>query len=633
MLAKRIRETFNKQPWADFVFPDTGLVFYAPLRGSIALSRGTGTPSFTRATVATVNDHEGKVRNVLSGEARFTGARRERNIVDATMPTESWNVATAVTTSRWFLVATEGSTATGFTDPNGGTAALQIVFNGGPNNTFAGRVAITRQRIFRWTVWIRTTNGTLQTRLSCTDTVAWASSTISPTLVLDTTWRRYSLLIDGTGFAAGTNVDFNIGAEGKEGFIQPAGTIQIAFPMIQDVTGRANQNPSEYVSVGVLASPFHGAGVDGVKYFEFENGNTVAANVVTGAVGASIPVATLKGYLSEGASSLALAAVATGPFAAGYTAVSTPTRVADAVRVGDFTLDEIGDDDAATLEGYTRVVAFTGDGQKSISVLWNPGTSTSTVVRVRDTTAVADRLLVAITHSSGVPTVTATTGTQERAPEALGNGVYRLFFLTAAVTALNTNQLEIYPATTAALAVANTGTVRLGGVQAENALFASSIATAARNADVLTYTGTGINIAASGATVYCEDYRYNASGSAHLSVSVNDGTVNERVQLYVSAASGHVATVVDGGLLEANIIGGAHAINTAYKRAARFAVNNVASYVNATQIGTDALATMPTTNQVHVGHELAAFAANGNVRDVRIWNRSLNDLTLQVMTR
>jgi len=50
---------------------------------------------------------------------------------------------------------------------------------------------------------------------------------------------------------------------------------------------QANQNPSEYVSVGVLAAyPYHGSGVDGVKNFNYQNGNTVGTNTIGAAGGA-----------------------------------------------------------------------------------------------------------------------------------------------------------------------------------------------------------------------------------------------------------------------------------------------------------------------------------------------------------
>ena len=68
---------------------------------------------------------------------------------------------------------------------------------------------------------------------------------------------------------------------------------------VEQVTGQSNKNPSEYVSVRVLSAPYHGAGVDGVKYFTTENGNTVSSNVVTEATGSAIPEATLKGARIE----------------------------------------------------------------------------------------------------------------------------------------------------------------------------------------------------------------------------------------------------------------------------------------------------------------------------------------------
>lgn len=69
---------------------------------------------------------------------------------------------------------------------------------------------------------------------------------------------------------------------------------------VEDVSGQSNPNPSEYVSNG--AGEDHGCGknVDGVKYFPYENGNTVDANgVVTEAQGAAISGVA---YLNEAAS-------------------------------------------------------------------------------------------------------------------------------------------------------------------------------------------------------------------------------------------------------------------------------------------------------------------------------------------
>ena len=64
--------------------------------------------------------------------------------------------------------------------------------------------------------------------------------------------------------------------------------ISICRMQLEDVTGQSVQTPSEYVSTNVLNStPYHGANVDGVKYFD------------TDINGIAIPENTLKGFLCE----------------------------------------------------------------------------------------------------------------------------------------------------------------------------------------------------------------------------------------------------------------------------------------------------------------------------------------------
>lgn len=182
-------------------------------------------------------------------------------------------------------------------------------------------------------------------------------------------------------------------------------------------------------------------------------------------------------------------------FGTTWAAVGTPTRSAAAAVCGVVSLDLIGDDDGGALEGYTQTVTFTGDAVKAVSCLIRQGTSTSTVIRLRDTSAGADRLLAAVTWSGGLPVVTMTTGTglgYQTLVDASSSSVFQLWFATSAVTAANTNSLQVYPATNAALATASTGNVYAGGVQAENALGPSSYiptttATVARATDSLVF--------------------------------------------------------------------------------------------------------------------------------------------------
>lgn len=160
-------------------------------------------------------------------------------------------------------------------------------------------------------------------------------------------------------------------------------------------------------------------------------------------------------------------------FGTTWVAAGTPTRVAASHTASGVTLDLIGDDDAAAREYYAQTIGFTGDAVKAVSVFVKQGTSTSVVVRIRDTTAGADRLLAAITWNGAVPVITMTTGTSFGSV-AYADGVYRILLATASVTAANTNELQVNPATNAALSNAAVGTVYAGGVMVEDAIFPSS---------------------------------------------------------------------------------------------------------------------------------------------------------------
>lgn len=200
--------------------------------GSIIPARGSVSPTFTRATVAFVEDWESLLKSCLSGEARFRGMRRVRNLC----PTPSTSIAVSgnktITVGVGTFVFSMGAEATG---------TCLITFTG----TATGSTGTL------------TANATKRTATTLTIT---GGGTIIATCTV----------------AAAADVQF------------------------EEVTGQSNTNPSEYVSVGVLSSPYHGANVDGVKYFTTQNGNTVAANVVTEAVGAALTNMP-RGFYREGA--------------------------------------------------------------------------------------------------------------------------------------------------------------------------------------------------------------------------------------------------------------------------------------------------------------------------------------------
>jgi hypothetical protein len=386
--------------------------------------------------------------------------------------------------------------------------------------------------------------------------------------------------------------------------------------------------PGDYFPVGNVY-PFHGACVDGVQYLEHQNGNTVASNVVTEAAGATLT--TCKGQLDE--TSSANLVLQASNFGTTWAAVGTPTRTAAAKYCGSIALDLIGDDDGAALEGYTQTVTFTGNADKSVSFLVAPDTSTSTAVRLRDTTAGADRLLGVVTWSSGTPTFTPTTGTQERAPKQLANGCWRIFCKAAGVVAANTNSLQFYPATDAALAVGATGRVYIGGVQAENATTASShipttTATVTRNADAGSYPAAG-NVSASGGTLFVEYEIERESSGDHYLAEIGDGTLNERLALFVNATDKKlIAYVVDGGGQQCRLELGVVAIGDRGKVAFRWAENDFAAVMTGGTVKTDASGTVPTMTTIYPGRASSGGFANGPTKNLRISQQLLSNAEL-----
>lgn len=186
--------------------------------------------------------------------------------------------------------------------------------------------------------------------------------------------------------------------------------------------------------------------------------------------------------------------------------------------LGTATAYLVDDNSAAAAENVSITPTFTTDGvSKAVSLFVKAGTSAASFVRMRDTTAGAERLGLNIAWSNGVPTATASMGTH-LATVRHRDGWYRIMARTTAVTVANTNTLLLYPAATSALFATPTGTCLFWGVQAENALNPTSYiptagGTDARTTDALTFPFVG---RAQSLTVYC---RYIQNGTLPFNAS------------------------------------------------------------------------------------------------------------------
>lgn len=162
--------------------------FYWPLRGSIALQNGSGTPTFTRSTAKWMFNDEGNLIKLPSGAIEMRGYRPVVNMLASTE-----------------VLATQGVTTEAKT--------YTISFYGTGTIAFSG---------------------------------AYAGSNLVGTGVSNRVQRTFTA-------TAGT--------------LTLTVTGSCAQAQLEDVTGQANQVASEYVSKDAIPAPYHGAGVDGVKYF------------------------------------------------------------------------------------------------------------------------------------------------------------------------------------------------------------------------------------------------------------------------------------------------------------------------------------------------------------------------------
>jgi len=115
------------------------------------------------------------------------------------------------------------------------------------------------------------------------------------TVILSGNWQRFSPPVF-SGLASNANLRLIIhgGLSGT-----PATACDLKDVQAEEVTGFTNQNPGEYVSVGVLSTPYHGYGADGINFYNTKNGNTVSSGIVTEAAGDAIPDATMLGIFME----------------------------------------------------------------------------------------------------------------------------------------------------------------------------------------------------------------------------------------------------------------------------------------------------------------------------------------------
>lgn len=319
--------------------------FYAPRTASITQSRGSGTPTETRATTATYRNNDGFRITALSGQLREQGARVVRNLTAGS--------SEALTNASWIKRGTCSVTTTGITPPT--IAAIATRVSGldtfGTSNdvyNYTG-VALLSTSVIQPAFYLKrvSTSGVICYVNSVNDANGRWNIDLS---ALPDEWVRitrqsaYISVVAEFSAVASANNGVLIAKSSGTGTL----TVDISATQFEDVTAQTTQTAGEYVSVGVLSAPYHGAGVDGVKYFN------------TDISGNPIPSATLDGALVEAAATNLCLQSQTFDNASWSKARSSVSADAAIAPDGTSTADKLVEDStAANSHNTTQVVTTT----------------------------------------------------------------------------------------------------------------------------------------------------------------------------------------------------------------------------------------------------------------------------------
>jgi len=217
-----------------------------------------------RTSTATIEDHEGVIRDCKIGEIRYANARRVENLFT--------NTSFATNLAGW-----GGSNGSESTIANPGSlpkdavnSAKTTIVSGQTNGVFNQAVTLVPGRKYRFTVWvfvpIGVSAGAAKLAIYYVN-VSWfgVGADVGEMIVERDLWVRKSIT-----FTANSTYPLHVVGIGLLG--SPAGTFTYAcLPLLEDITNQINQSPSEPIDSDVI----HNAGVPGVKYLDYKNGNTV----------------------------------------------------------------------------------------------------------------------------------------------------------------------------------------------------------------------------------------------------------------------------------------------------------------------------------------------------------------------
>lgn len=590
-------------------------------------------PIYARASVAKITDQDLIWRDVLSGEARFGGFRRVRNLVTNS---ESASVG---------FRATPGATVTQETTdfPTGTTKSIRLaITNVATLNIQKLTANAAVGEIRRQRVWLKGEGTSIGRSVVLTfmDNGGFGQTGVT-VVTLTANWQIASIPLS-SAYTLGTDTAITISGTGLgAATIQNGDTMLCTGFMTENVTGASNQNPGEYQSTGVLSAPFQGSNVDGVRCYATLNGNTVASNIVTEATGAAISTSILGGFLPEaGATNLCLRSE---NFAVTWAVTDTTiTSTNNADPAGSLTGTLLTEGVAGTAVN-TQAITITANATYTFDIFLKRGNHDWAEILFFETATPANAITGFFNLNTGAAGTAGNGGTATGAAIEIlpmANGYYRCRVSGAVNNGATAITIQTQSATADGNAARiNNGTRLQWGAQFVSAkwigLINSYIATVGstvtRSGDSLSYLTTGWLNALAG-TLYAEWFNPNNINTAVVA-SINNGTTNNTVRFYVSALTTATFDVRDGAGTQANLSAAVITAGAIAKAAGVYQANDFDAWANNTRLGTgDTSGTVPSVSQIDIGHQNNTVQLGHYVRKVDYRRPRLASASAQALT-
>lgn len=225
--------------------------------------------------------------------------------------------------------------------------------------------------------------------------------------------------------------------------------------------------------------------------------------------------------------------------------------------------------------------------------------------------------------------------------EHIVGGIYRCSHSLNVGTGGSSQLAQLHPASADNTVVYDgdgSSGIRFWGAQMEESAFPTSyIATAgvtvARNADAATITLSDIEFDTGNNSGFIEARTAIVGGTQTL-ISIDDGTINERIYIERNSSDEIHLLVVDGGVTQADLNFGVVADNTVFKLAYRASANDFAGCLDGAAVITDTSGTMPTLTTKRYGRDHAsANYWNRTIMRDSVWSHKQPNARLQALTK